>query len=55
MTSKEKAKELYDEFGKLAERVTEEIIGALYDWGIREPKDWYDVQEELNKLKNSNL
>ena len=55
MTAKEKAIELVTTFlGSyyLAYKCTEEIIGVLYDEGIREPKYWYEVQKEIDKLEN---
>ena len=33
-----------------AEICTEEIIGELYDRGIRETQYWYNVQDELKEL-----
>ena len=51
--AKEKAKELYHEFGDCVDRVIEEIIGALYDVGVRNPKDWYEIQEEIRNIQES--
>lgn len=57
MDPKEKAQELLLIFNnnyKLAYACTEEIIGALYDEGIRKPQCWYDVQTEINLLEEQN-
>lgn len=51
MTAQDKAKELYYEFGDNVDRVTEEIIGALYDVGHKAPRYWYEVQEEIRAIQ----
>jgi hypothetical protein len=48
-----KAKELYYEFGDCVDRVTEEIIGALYDVGIRNPTYWHKIQLEIKNIQES--
>ncbi len=53
MTPQEKAQELYEYFGDKVDKVTEEIIGALYDEGRTRPQYWYDVQEEINKIQEN--
>lgn len=51
----EKAQQLISDFGiDLAYKCTEEIIGALYDEGNRQPQYWYDVQTEINNIGEQN-
>ena len=51
-TPQEKASSLLAKFKtyEFAYLCTEEVIGGLYDEGIREPEYWYSVQKELDTL-----
>lgn len=52
----DKAKQLFADFNSdynLAYKCTEEIVMGLYDFGIREPEYWYEVQRELDKIRDA--